>query len=668
MKTSSNILKALCSALLLFGTTMMLEAKDIYLSPDGNDTNNGAASTPVKTLSKAISMAVDNDVIKITGFIDIKAEPYDPVRTGKNDVNPDGSSVYTENGVTYNTWNMNPSSHALGGTMGVRMLRKSLTFEGIDRATCGLDGSDMTRLMYVRDTQSKVIIFRNLTFKNGTGDLSPDDQGAGFYIRDSHPLFENCVFENNRTIKNTPPQSEGGAVFISINPTQEGGKSLTFRNCLFRNNLAKEGSAIHYKQGNLLIEGCAFEDNSVTAEDPIENGRGGAFFCKQSDNSLSNVIIKKTVFKNNKLNRASAAGGAFYYRDESSAAQGVTFLFDRCAFISNEAVAGGTSKGGAILIENQTPGNVFKLTVVNSTFYDNKSSHGGGAFFMNKGVAGSEVNFVNCTITENQAGDNAGFTPGIYFNDESNSGGTDPISTKHVIKRIQNTIIENNAASNGDRGDLNMRYAPGQELIIENSFIGNILVDAFPADSYPTSALNYDKSESELPADLVSKAAFAQPTYFFIEDYNCIPLDHFGGSDAIGYGNASFLQDLNINTDQLGKIRPFTDGKCNIGAVEVDEDNMEPEPEPPVSAVTIPAIGKSNAYLSGSTLYLEGETSNNVIKVSIFGIDGKLLLSTPVSVRPGVYKESLSVSSLPKGIYIIRTEAGNTSAVAKIII
>jgi hypothetical protein len=665
---------ALCS-MLLFGI-ITTEAKDIYLSPTGNDTNSGSSDAPVKTLSRAITIAADNDVIKITGFIDIKAEPYDPVKKGKNDVNPDGSSVYEENGVTYNTWNPNPSLHQYGGTMGVRMLRKDVTFEGIDPATCGLDGNSMTRLMYIRDTQQKQIVFRNLTFKNGSADFAPEDQGNGLYIRDSYPLFENCVFEHNYCTKNSDTQGfEGGAMFIAMNNSnQNADKYLTIRKCIFRDNLAKEGSGINITNGNVLIEKCIFENHQTEIQqgDALLDCKGGAIFLKHNSNLQLNLTVKNTVFRNNRLNKQSASGGAIFYKDENAASADATILVQGCAFIANEALAGGTSRGGAMYIENINNSNrAFKLTLANTTFYENKSSHGGGAIFFHKGVAGSEFNAVNCTFTENHSGDNVGFVPGIYFNDDANSGGIDVVSTKNVTKRIFNTIIENNTASSGERSDLFFKYVPDTDLSIENSFIGHIATEGFSTAAYSTSQLHYDLNyEGEVMLDPVSKASFAQPTFFFIEEYNCIPLnfsaDNGVVSEAIAYGNAALLQQFDIDTDQLGKKRSFADGKCNIGAVEVDEDNMEPDPETLIASIQ--PENNWRVYSSGNTLLCTGEAAHaGKAQITLLDLSGKAVLTEAFDWR-GTFRKTILLPPALRGVYIFKLQTANAISVEKIII
>ncbi|MDR2844067.1 MAG: DUF1565 domain-containing protein, partial [Candidatus Symbiothrix sp.] len=82
----------------------LLQAKDLYLSASGADTNDGlSAATPFATISRAFTVADANDVIHVSGFIDITKEPQSDITS--NDLLMDGTKALTVNGITYNTWN-----------------------------------------------------------------------------------------------------------------------------------------------------------------------------------------------------------------------------------------------------------------------------------------------------------------------------------------------------------------------------------------------------------------------------------------------------------------------------------------------------------------------------------------------------------------------------------
>ena len=66
--------KYLVIALCLLSVQSLI-AKDIYLSVNGVDTNNGASeSGAVATLTKALSLIEDGDNIRVSGIIDVSKE------------------------------------------------------------------------------------------------------------------------------------------------------------------------------------------------------------------------------------------------------------------------------------------------------------------------------------------------------------------------------------------------------------------------------------------------------------------------------------------------------------------------------------------------------------------------------------------------------------------
>lgn len=140
----NNLLKNVLVAALFCSSGNYLSATDLYLSSAGNDTNNGlSAETPVKTLSRAFTLAENGDEIHVLDFIDISAEPKKEGSTSNNDIKVDGSTSFELGGVTYATWNVQ-------GKNGVRPLDKSLKIIGKSAETCGFVGNGTTRLIRYR--------------------------------------------------------------------------------------------------------------------------------------------------------------------------------------------------------------------------------------------------------------------------------------------------------------------------------------------------------------------------------------------------------------------------------------------------------------------------------------------------------------------------------------
>lgn len=515
------------------------QAKNIYLSAQGNDAYNGiTANMAVKTLSMALTIASDNDTIRVTDFIDLTKEPS---KAGtNNDINVDGSSSFEQNGHIYNTWNVN-------GNNGIRILNRNIIIIGENIETCGFDGKLLSRLLRIEGV-SQQVSFKSLTFRNGSS-IPNGDSGAGLYVRDSNPLFDDCRFIDNKADQNTNNNLRcGGAFYID--------SDIKITNSYFAGNISREGSAIYINSGKVELENCNIENHDNSH---IAYANGGALYVTKgsSDNTITNLFIKHCVFKNNKTN---SNGGAICFIDKINDKSHNVYI-ESSAFIGNES---SNNSGGAISFDNSKIESTFDLTIINSTFYNNKAKAYGGAFYFDRARVGSQLNLINCTITENRTvGNNEGMGPGFRFHCSENTG-TGDITTKNIVKRIYNCIIENNyTTDDATRGcDISFRaYTPenDSDFFLHNSFVGRIMAKA----NYIPLRNNgnyYGYGTDQL-------AGLATPVVDYIAAQNCIPIY----TNAVAYknGNAVYLQERNINTDQVGNCRAFINGKCAAGSVEL---------------------------------------------------------------------------------------------------
>ncbi|MDR3217682.1 MAG: T9SS type A sorting domain-containing protein [Dysgonamonadaceae bacterium] len=642
---SSNLFKVIPTLIYFLSVCALSPAKDIYVSPTGLDTNDGASTTtPLQTLSRAISVAEDLDVIHVLGWISIKKEPSNPDDTNKDggNININGSSTYNDDGVIYNTWNAMR-------TNGIKLLDKELTIRGANRSTCGFLGEDTTRLFRM-DNVSKKIKFESLTFKDGCSDPN-DDHGAGFLIRSSAPDFHNCVFENNRNVN----KSDGGAFYFDMQINDK----TVFSECTFQNNGSREnGGDFFILTGTYEFLQCYMLGTNLTG-DNLGGSRGGAFFIRSDNKRGVDLYVKRTLFQNY---QTKGDGGVVMYEDGGDPKNN-RLLFEACFFNTNIS----KGKGGAVFFESRTPETKVKAYFINTTFYRNQSNNEGGALDTRNGVEGSELNIINCTFSENKTlgGDDNG--AGICF-----QGGAD------MIKRIYNTILEYNACNNTSRSDLSVKdgYIPtAQNLIIDRSFIGATRGGNHFANYINNNEINYD-----LGNEYTSKANFAFSPDFFIEYFRCIPLSYFEDelqfySTGVKYGNSKYLQDVGIDVDQLGWKRPFIDGVCCIGSVEVDDRELMTLQGPNYDYWTttsiknqmLPALD-TKVYYFDNSLTLEGNSQvTGNLNIQVFTVSGSLVTKYAYFVHPGIYKESIQLPALPRGIYIVSVQLGEKSKAVKFI-
>lgn len=557
--------------LIMCGSISLASAADLYLSNSGLDTNDGlSAGTPVKTLSKAFTIALEGDVIHVMNMININEEPK-TASTSRTDIDLtriDATKKIEPNGILYTTWNLTD------GKMGILPPAISLTLIGDDKASCGFDGNDASCIIRQDHggTGTATINYKNLTFKNGK--TTDNSGGAAVYVRLSNTLatgqaanFENCDFIANKS-KNDKP---GGAVTVLQQPGV-----VNFKHCRFAENIASKGAAIYFERGTISIDSCLFENHDLTVASDHLTGTfpatsvGAAIHCNLASAGQTVILdVKNTLFKNNK---SGANGGAFSTSETNpltvlSGTQNIKFT--NCAFVNNTA---GTGLGGAAYIHNVNVGTTQDISFINTTFNGNiAGANTAGAIAVNSLLVNSKFNLINCTVSGNKVSGTTGAGgAGIRLKSGSAAG----------VRKIQNCIIENNTAvdanmaSAADYADLGMEdivnvdlttapsYVAGTTLIIEKSLIGKCDNVDF-STQFPLNNSNY---VFELNGSIAN--SYVAKLGVFDEEKNYFPL--LTGSAAIGYGNATYLSGLTpaVMTDQIGRNRPAVN--ISAGAYEFE--------------------------------------------------------------------------------------------------
>lgn len=561
-----NFFKAVFT-LIMCGSISLASAADIYVSNgSGDDTKDGLSpANAVKTISKAFTICLANDVIHIMDMININAEPIGSGARATIDITGLSTTlVLVKDGVTYTTWN------AVNGTLGIIPHTRSVTIVGDDKATCGFDGNNVSCI--IRQDHGSgtgtVITYKNLTFKNGK---SNDASGGGaLYFRGasaSAAVVENCDFTTNTGSSGTTTTTlrAGGALSI-VHGT------ATIKKCSFTANNASKGAALYIQAGNVVMDSCVFADNDLSLN---ATSTGGAIYSYPTSTTSGplNLEVKNSLFKNNK---AENQGGAVFIGE--TVAQGTNLKFTNCAFVDNSTinatVTGTAGMGGAVFVNNTIVGAVSNTAFVNCTFKGNQAgATTGGVFAVNSILVNSKLDLINCTLSGNKVSGATGAGGAAIRYLKAASAG---------VRKIQNCIIENNTAvdanmtSAADYADLGMEvivdpvtfvetpsYVAGTSLIIEKSLIGSCKNVDFETQ-FPMSKVNY---VFELNGSIVN--SYKAKLGVFNEDKNYFPL--LAASEAIAYGNTSYLRDLtpSVMSDQIGRVRPWT--TCSAGAYEFND-------------------------------------------------------------------------------------------------
>ena len=214
-------------------------------------------------------------------------------------------------------------------------------------------------------------------------------------------------------------------------------KNNRIRNCLFTNNIAQQGGALHISPSNMtttLIDGCTFEANKgVKFHGQLNytrvwsgNVMGGAVYVDQSipQSTDQKVTFNGCSFINNtalnRQNPISAQGGAISASYTSITVAGCSFINNRGAvggavhvirngeviittsrFLSNRA---GT--GGAVAIHTMKDPSLGDVKISGSSFINNHGVFGGALHIANK-VRGKVFKGIetikDCTFINNTA-------------------------------------------------------------------------------------------------------------------------------------------------------------------------------------------------------------------------------------------------------------------------
>ena len=326
-KTDSGITVKVANSEVTFPFEVAPEV--IYVSPSGDDSNNGERDTPVATLAHAVEIAENGQIVLLEG--------------------------------TYKT-----------GYLGIISNDLNITGEG----KVIIDAENNNRILYVGE-DAKVVL-KDLIMINGYG-----IEGSGALLGNSNYLtIINCTLANssagennggaiynvgyltiiNSTVANNIAK-EGGAIFA--NDALAKGVSIVIENSLIENNIATGndnlgGGAIFTQQiATLSVTNTSFRNNKAES-----TSSGGAIFISHSTATLT---IKDSEFIANHANgQEGTGGGAIYMAGTSNYERKGTLTISNTLFEDNTA---GTN-GGAVYARATT------INIANSVLLNNKDANG----------------------------------------------------------------------------------------------------------------------------------------------------------------------------------------------------------------------------------------------------------------------------------------------------
>jgi len=286
-----------------------------------------------------------------------------------------------------------------------------------------IDGNENGSVATFDSEESTTSMLKGFTLQNGNGNYEDPDgngsyytYGGGVYCKDSDPIIESCIIQNN-----TGDEGGGGGIFCY-------NASPTFFGCIITGNSTDDvgGGLYTRNESSPSFEECRFSGNQA------EYG-GGCYLRHESTPTMDHVTFAE--------NSSNNSGGAIVLKDDANLQAEYLFLRD------NEA----DGLGGGLYVNNADP--AISYCVIS----ENTSSSGAGVYVRNN----SNITLVNATVAYNDAGL---YGDGIYMRDGS-------------AMTVTNSIIWNNVGSQiyfrseGNEVELNISYAcinDGEDGIIDN--------------------------------------------------------------------------------------------------------------------------------------------------------------------------------------------------------
>lgn len=425
---------------------------DLYVSPDGNDSNNGSKSSPFKTIYKALT----------EGF----------------------------------SKNINVVIHLLNGT-----------FKGENNTNITFDSMG------------------NLKIVGTTGTIiDGENQNWVFRFKNLNVDLENIQFEK------LYDKSYDG--LIKIEGDYKNPIIVNVNNCTFRNSIARDyiytGNYASGLMSNITATNNSL-DTFIYGKVKVEN-----VTIANNTGSGSNLFFIITEIKNSKIiNNNFKAGSILIYFDTNGVGNSINNLYENntCSILqggSNNVFSindtfinngNSTAVGGAIVVNDRG-----KITIINSTFKNNKASKG-GAIYHGNGI----LELINCTFKDNHAtqgndiyGDTSNnrnpqlwFSNNLIFNNKNSSNVKTNLTATITLDNLSisgysvdfyidgvykgSAQFVNNTATFIVAGLKDGKYTiNGSMPNIQNSTVtpGILMLDANPSDVYDVYVSQYGSDNS----------------------------------------------------------------------------------------------------------------------------------------------------------------------------
>lgn len=258
-------------------TNITIVTKDldtIYVSPDGDDSNEGSKLSPVKTIAKAIELANTGKIVLLQGnYVENNVIVNKNVNiTGEGNVVVDGNAsgvVFTINsGNTVYLKNLNVKNAVNakdGGAIYNNGANLYLDSVNLYENIAGNGGA-----IYNTNKGTIVITNSKLHHNNNTAKSGWNKGGSAIYnTASSKVTIENCEIYSNNALSDGTIQSYNSDLII--------------KNSKFFNNTAKWGGAFYGENANIIVDNCNFYNNTAN---------NAVIYARTSTVNITNSFIR----------------------------------------------------------------------------------------------------------------------------------------------------------------------------------------------------------------------------------------------------------------------------------------------------------------------------------------------------------------------------------------
>ena len=475
------------------------------------------------TDERAATFTIPAGVLVYGGFVGTEADDFDPANTARTGAATILSGDLADNDVgraeaNYNALR-NDNSYSVVTVTGPSATLDGVTVTAGESGTSGVGGG-----LYAVFNAATNMMVKDCLFTNNNADNS----GGGAYFTES-TILTGCTFTDNTAVENG-----GGAFFDAVllgeasrltdctftgnEAGKDGGgayfggvlfgEAATLTGCTFTDNMTGEsGGGTYFSFGEIAtLMGCTFKGN--------EAGKGGGMFIEE----VEEAMLTDCIFTGNEA-KYSYGGGAG---------------FSETATLTNCVVAGNSAAGSGGGLVFSTGG-----TVINSTFYNNRTDTQGG------GIA-------------------------VFFNDTQIMVDiqTNPFTLQNSI------LIDNTATTAGDAMYLvyETPLIPSNiEATIDRNLLGSGMAD-LGVGMYDRATNTYtdDQLANAWNVTLSNTIKESDAAVVFAST-NAVNADYLrvaAGSPAVNAGNNNYIP-TGIMTDAAGNIR-IQGGRIDLGAYESD--------------------------------------------------------------------------------------------------